>query len=255
MSGKSARENRRQALAEARKAEARRKRRRRLAAWGGAAVVLIGAGTGIGLAVSGGGSSAAAASNYAALSTLGTLQAAPAPGAMGPERVPIPAVQTLAAPSAHTAGQAIDGISCQASEQTLFHIHTHLTIFVNGHQRQVPAGIGIPDAVAQQTSAGPFVDSGSCFYWLHTHAADGIIHIESPVHRTYTLGDFFDEWQQPLSATQVGPAKGTVTTIINGQVWKGNPRNAPLGSHENLQLDVGTPRVAPETINWSITGL
>ena len=29
----------------------------------------------------------------------------------------------------------------------------------------------------------------------------------------------------------------------------------PLGSHENLQLEVGTPLVAPETINWSGTGL
>ena len=43
-------------------------------------------------------------------------------------------------------------------------IHTHLTIFVNGQQRQVPAAIGIPGAVAQQTKAGPFVDSGTCFY-------------------------------------------------------------------------------------------
>jgi hypothetical protein len=137
----------------------------------------------------------------------------------------------------------------------VFHIHTHLTIFVNGQQRQVPAGIGIPGAVAQQTPGGPFVDSGSCFYWLHTHAADGIIHIESPVQRTYTLGEFFDEWGQPLGPGQVGQAHGKVTVIVNGQAFKGNPRDVPLGSHENLQLEVGTPLVAPETINWSSTGL
>jgi hypothetical protein len=122
-------------------------------------------------------------------------------------------------------------------------------------RRQVPAGIGIPHAAAQQTSAGPFVDSGRCFYWLHTHAADGIIHIESPEQRTFTLGDFFDEWNQPLSAGQVGSAKGAVTVIVNGKVWTGSPRNVPLGSHENLQVEVGAPLVAPETINWSITGL
>jgi len=40
--------------------------------------------------------------------------------------------------------------------------------------------------------------------WLHTHAADGIIHTESPVERTYTLGDFFDIWGQPLGRHQVG---------------------------------------------------
>ena len=262
VSGRTSRENRRQAIEQARKAEAQRKRRRRLAAWGGAAVVLAGVGTGIGLAVSGGGSSgssggssAAGTASYAALSTLGPLTAAPPPGTTGPEQVPIPNVQALAGTSSATAGQAIDGISCQTSEQTVFHIHTHLTIFVNGRQQQVPAGIGIPGAVAQQTPAGPFVDSGACFYWLHTHAADGIVHIESPVQRTFTLGDFFDEWGQPLSASQVGPAKGKVTVLVNGKVWTGNPRTAPLGSHENLQLEVGTPLVAPETINWSPTGL
>jgi hypothetical protein len=135
------------------------------------------------------------------------------------------------------------------------HIHTHLTIFVNGQQRAVPAAIGIPGAVAQQTNAGPFIDSGTCFYFLHTHAADGIIHIESPVQRTYTLGEFFDEWGQTLGPDQAGPAKGKVTVLVNGKVFKGNPRNAPLGSHENLQLEVGTPLIAPETINWSNTGL
>ena len=116
-------------------------------------------------------------------------------------------------------------------------------------------GIGIPDAVAQQTQAGPFIGSGTCFYWLHTHAADGIIHIESPVQRTYTLGEFFDEWGQPLGPSQVGSAHGKVTVIVNGQVFKGNPRDVPLGSRENLQVEVGTPLVAPETIDWSSTGL
>jgi hypothetical protein len=254
VSERTSRESRRRAVEQARKKEAQRKRRRRLAAWGGAAVVLAGLGAGLGFALPGG-SSAADSAHYAALSTLGPLKAAPAAGAMGPERVPIPAAQALAGTSAATSGQAIDGISCQTAEQTVFHIHTHLTIFVHGQQRQVPAGIGIPHAVAQQTSAGPFVDSGSCFYWLHTHAADGIIHIESPEQRTFTLGDFFDEWNQPLSAGQVGSAKGAVTVIVNGKVWTGSPRNVPLGSHENLQVEVGAPLVAPETINWSITGL
>ena len=253
-SARNSRDSRRRALDEARQAQARRKRRLRFAAWGGAAVVLAGGGLGLGLGLSGSGSTAGSPAG-APLSTLGSLLAAPAPGATGPENVPIPAASALAATSPATAGQAIDGIGCDTSEQTLFHIHTHLTIFVNGQQRQVPAGIGIPGAAATQTPQGPFIDSGTCFYWLHTHAADGIIHIESPVKRTYTLGEFFDEWGQPLSSSQAGPAHGKVTVIVNGQVFKGNPREVPLGSHENLQLEVGSPLVAPETINWAGTGL
>jgi hypothetical protein len=261
VSGRNSRDSRRRALDEARQAQQRRKRRLRLAAWAGAVVVVAGAGIGIGLGMSGSSAgstpvaSTSGTASYGPLSSLGTLTAAPAPGSTGPENVPIPSAPMLAGTSAATAGQAIDGIGCQTSEQTVFHIHTHLTIFVNGQQRQVPAAIGIPGAVAQQTQAGPFVNSGSCFYWLHTHAADGIIHIESPVQRTYTLGEFFDEWGQPLGPGQVGQAQGKVTVIVNGQVFKGNPRDVPLGSHENLQVEVGTPLVAPETINWSSTGL
>lgn len=256
MSERGSRDSRRRTIEEARHAEQRRKRRLRTAAWGVAAVVVVGAGLGIGLSLSGSSSGTPSASaSYAPLSSLGTLTTAPSPGPLGPEQVPIPPAPALAGVSAGTTGQAIDGISCNSSEQTVFHIHTHLTIFVNGQPRQVPAGIGIPNAQAQQTQAGPFISSGSCFYWLHTHAADGIIHIESPVQRTYTLGEFFNEWGQPLGTDQVGPAHGNVTVIVNGQVFKGNPRDVALGSHENLQVMVGRPLIAPETINWANTGL
>jgi hypothetical protein len=114
----------------------------------------------------------------------------------------------------------------------------------------VPAAIGIPGAQAQSTPNGPFIASGTCFYWLHTHAADGIVHIESPVQRTYTLGQFFDEWGLPLGPDQVGPAHGTVTALYNGQVFKGNPRNIPLTAHAQIQLEVGKPLVAPVSITW-----
>jgi hypothetical protein len=33
-----------------------------------------------------------------------------------------------------------------------------------------------------------------CIYWLHTHDGTGIIHIESPIKRDFTLGQFFDIW-------------------------------------------------------------
>jgi hypothetical protein len=121
---------------------------------------------------------------------------------------------------------------------------------VNGSPRQVPAAIGIPGAQAQQTPQGPFIASGTCFYWLHTHAADGIVHIESPVQRAYTLGEFFDEWGQPLGTGQVGPARGHVTVIYNGKAYQGNPRDIPLTAHAQIQLEVDKPLVAPVTITW-----
>jgi hypothetical protein len=174
-----------------------------------------------------------------------------AAGPLGPEGVPIPAAHALTQPRLLTNGQQIDGISCQAGEQVLFHIHAHLTIFVYGAPTQVPAGIGIaPPYQVQHTTSGPFVAGGTCFMWLHTHAADGIIHTESPIERTYTLGDFFDVWGQPLGRSRVGPARGTVTAFVDGHVFTGNPRQIPLLAHAQIQLEVGRPLVAPEHITF-----
>lgn len=89
---------------------------------------------------------------------------------------------------------------------------------------------------------------GSCFTWLHTHAADGIVHIESPVDRTYTLGNFFDVWGQPLTRRRVGPAGGRVTALFDGRVFTGNPRTIPLLAHSEIELEVGRPLVTPEHI-------
>jgi len=253
VSKQSSRDSRRQRLEQERKAQQRRKRHIRIAAIGGAVVVAAGIAVGVTLGVSGG--SPATSAGYAPLSTLGALHPASPAGPLGPEAVPIPQAPALASAATAATGQPVDGISCDTSEQTLFHIHTHLTIFVNGAARQVPAAIGIPGAVAQQTQAGPFIGSGDCFYWLHTHAADGIVHIESPVQRTYTLGQFFDEWGQPLGPDAVGPAHGHVTVLVDGKVFTGNPRDVPLNKHSEIQLEVGTPLVAPVSISWANTGL
>ena len=242
-------ERAREKVARLRAEEARRKRRRFWLAVAGAAVIVIAAVVGITLAVTGG-SNATPKLSLAPLSTLGTLKPAPAPGPLGPEGVPVPAGPALAGLTTAATGQPVDGISCQTTEQTLFHIHAHLTIFVNGSARQVPAAIGIPGAQAEATAQGPFIASGTCFYWLHTHAADGVIHIESPVQRAYTLGNFFDIWGQPLGTDRVGPETGHVVAIYNGQVYRGNPRDIPLTAHAQIQLQVGTPLVAPEQISW-----
>jgi hypothetical protein len=110
--------------------------------------------------------------------------------------------------------------------------------------------IGIPGAQAQNSVQGLFVSTGSCFYWLHTHAADGVLHIGSPVQRSYTLGEFFDEWGQPLGPDMAGPATGPVVAIYNGQRYEGNPRDIPLNAHAQIQLEVGTPLTAPESVSF-----
>jgi hypothetical protein len=245
------RQQAREKIASMRAMEARRRRRRNWMAWTGAAVVVAAAAVGITLvATRSGGSGGTPNLKLASLASLGILHPAGSPGPAGPEGVPIPGAAPLASNATAATGGTVDGISCQANEQTIFHIHAHLTIYVNGSPRQVPAGIGIPGAQARSSAQGTFISSGTCFYWLHTHAADGVIHIESPIQRTYTLGDFFDEWDQPLSRLRVGPAAGHVVALYDGKRYVGNPRDIPLDAHAQIQLEVGTRLVAPETITW-----
>jgi hypothetical protein len=133
-----------------------------------------------------------------------------------------------------------------------FHIHAHLAIFVNGKQKQVPFGIGIgPPLRGVNTPVGPFVTSGSCFAWLHTHAGDGIIHMEAPKQITFNLGEFFDIWGEKLSSSQVGPAHGKVTALVDGKVVSGDPRSIVLKAHELVQLDVGTPLVGEQKVGFA----
>ncbi|HEY0817058.1 MAG TPA: hypothetical protein VGE11_27595 [Pseudonocardia sp.] len=149
---------------------------------------------------------------------------------------PIP----LLAPVAAVDGRPVDGISSSAEEQVAFHIHAHLQVYVDGQQRALPAGVGIVAPLQVRTTAeGPFVEGGAGIYWLHTHDASGVIHIESPVHRRFTLGELFDIWGQPLGPQQVGPAQGPVTVLVDGAVVGGDPRGLILNAHDVIQLDVG----------------
>jgi hypothetical protein len=181
----------------------------------------------------------------------------PPAGTPGPETIPVPSGPKLATLLNAATGQTVDGVQCQTNEQLVLHVHTHLTIFVNGKAQVIPYGIGIPGFQAVSTAQGPFVQTGSCFYWLHVHANDAIIHIEAPsTTESFTLGQFFNEWGIPLSKTQVGPATGNVTVFFTSpgqkaKLYTGNPNNIPLGNHYQIQLNVGTPIVAPVQItNW-----
>jgi hypothetical protein len=176
----------------------------------------------------------------------------------GPEGIPVPAGAPLAPVDTTRYPQPIDGIQCQSAEQVAYHIHAHLAIFVEGQARQVPYAVGIaPPVQTAGSGANTFASGGSCFYWLHTHAADGVIHIESPSQKVYTLGQFFDIWGQPLTTSQVGPAVGHVTVFVNDNRYVGDPRAVTLSAHDNIQLDVGTPVVPPSQgdVNFGGTGL
>jgi hypothetical protein len=196
-----------------------------------------------------------APSTSAQASTATSTQASTtAAAALGFEGVPIEQGADVA-PASTTQTGTVNGIQCGPTEQLTYHIHAHLAVYVNGAPRAVPGGIGIPGSVVQQSAQGPVAAGGQCIYWLHTHAPDGVIHIESPTARIYSLGEFFDEWHQPLGSTQVGSATGKLTAFVNGKPWTKNPRAIPLVPHAVIQLDVGSPAAPPQSLDWTQTQL
>ena len=148
---------------------------------------------------------------------------------LGPAANPTVVAQSL------FGGLPIDGIHCDSEEGSVEHVHTHAVT--------VPAQIGIPQ-------------SGTCLYWLHTHSADGFIHIESPVKRVFTLGEFFDIWGPNLSWTEAGavtaPHAGRLSIWINGAPWQGrDPRAIVLRDHETIVIQSGPPFAKPAHADWS----
>ncbi|HZU79834.1 MAG TPA: hypothetical protein VE991_07945 [Acidimicrobiales bacterium] len=178
----------------------------------------------------------------------------------GPEGVPLLRVPDLAPADSTASGQPVDGITCRTSkDQTVkYHIHVYVAVYVNGNQVRLPAGAGIPPPRTNEHFAtGLFEDNGfdGCLYWLHVHTTDDVVHVESPYKHTFTLGQFFDVWGQPLGRNQVGPAKGRVTAYENGTMFTGDPRDIPLLPHAVIQLDVGSPVVPFQPVQFTVSGL
>jgi hypothetical protein len=199
------------------------------------------------------GGSSAASSTQSPTAQTSTTASSSGPR-MGFEAVAIQQGAELA-PAGTTGTGDIDGIHCLGREQLAYHIHAHLAVYVNGSPRSLPGGIGIPGSAVQQTTEGPVALGGQCIYFLHTHAPDGIIHVESPTSRVYTLGNFFDEWRQPLSSTRVGNVSGKITALVNGKLWTRSLRAIPLLPHEDIQFNIGSPPAPFQTVNWSRTQL
>src|SRR5260370_3781914 len=95
-----------------------------------------------------------------------------------------------------TSGSGQGGsIPCDQLEHTQVHDHALLQIFNQGQAVAIPTNLG---------------RTANCLYWLHMHTGEpGIIHVESPADRTFTLCNFFQVWgawtgsPQPLESTHV----------------------------------------------------
>jgi hypothetical protein len=141
----------------------------------------------------------------------------------------------------NTLDPPVGNIPCDQGEQTAVHYHAHLTLYMNGSQVQLPAQVGI-------------ASNGSCFYWLHTHDTTGVIHIESPSNRDFTLGNFFQIWGEQFPQLnyplQLDSGNGW-QVYVDGKPYTGDFHKLVLKSHMAITLAYQSPGVQPDaSYNW-----
>jgi hypothetical protein len=145
-------------------------------------------------------------------------------------------VSVLSESSNGTPGaSAVSGITCDRGEHNVFHVHSQLKIRVDGAEVPVPANIG--------------VRPGVCLYWLHTHDASGLLHVEAPSQREFTLGQFFEVWGQPLGpnavATHVVGADQQVFAFVDGQPYTGDLQSIQLLDGRRIEIQIGAAAIPP----------
>ncbi len=95
--------------------------------------------------------------------------------------------------------------SCINEFGVTYHIHVRLSIAIQGSLIPIPVDTGI---------------TSTCTKSIHTHAdydpntEPAIIHVESPVARSFVLADFFHVWGQPFSETRVLTCTADGTNVV-----------------------------------------
>ena len=136
-------------------------------------------------------------------------------------------------------------IPCDQLEHTHVHYHAALQILNGGSAVPIPTTLG---------------RTQSCYYWLHMHTGEqGIIHVEAPSDRTFTLGDFFGVWsawageKELIDRTRVSTIslrsdQKLLVYVDSGsgpQIYTGDPGAIVLKGHEVITLEITPPTVAP----------
>jgi hypothetical protein len=142
----------------------------------------------------------------------------------------------------YTGSATLDGVGCARNEN--YHIHALLSIYRDGQRLRIPDSIG---------------RGGGCTYEMHTHEGSGVLHIETDVPKTFTLGQWFSLWGQTLGTDSVAGLTGPVRyyVIENETITRvtGSPADIALAAHKEILIVTGTPPTTVPRYNWASTGL
>jgi hypothetical protein len=162
-----------------------------------------------------------------------------------PTAGPLPGMMTDTAPWPNNTAdmtERLQQLSLPAAGGAL-HVHSHLSLFVDGEQIPVPADIGI---------------DGNTHSPLHSHDGTGVIHIESAdAGSTFTLGEYLDVWGLRLTSSCLGgycdQGQKSLHVFVDGEPYSGDPRQIELADQQEITIAYGTDDQVPDplpTYNW-----
>jgi hypothetical protein len=143
-------------------------------------------------------------------------------------------------------GSPVDGLPCMSVAPNDYHVHAHLSIFLNGQALAVPNEIGSVD----------LSPTNHCHYALHTHDASGMLHEHATTQTLFTLGQFFRVWGQPLQRDNIAGLVGLPVVVYvtdDGVVreYTGDLAALQLLSHREITVQVGTAITTIPNFRWS----
>jgi hypothetical protein len=156
------------------------------------------------------------------------------------------AIGTSHWPDPRTDGSPIGRFTCVFRPPQALAFRAHLSILVNNELQKIPLYLG----ASRQPPT-------HCFYAVHTHDASGRIHVTPAAPETFTLGDLFEIWGQPLSNTNVAGFVGMpieifvtdagTTVKVEDYDWA----SIELRPHREITIGIGTPLTEIPNFIWT----
>lgn len=150
--------------------------------------------------------------------------------------------------SPQTDGSPIGSFNCIVNQPQDGAFNAHVSILLNNEPQAIPTYMG----------ASPQAAGGHCFYTIHTHDSSGKVHVTAgAAGGTFTLGQMFQIWNQPLTNTNLAGITGLPIEIFvteNGTVTKveeADWTNIQLKSHREITIGVGTPVAEIPNFTWT----
>ncbi|HLC65646.1 MAG TPA: C2H2-type zinc finger protein [Candidatus Nanoarchaeia archaeon] len=126
-------------------------------------------------------------------------------------------------------GLSTTALDCETAPVTEMNIGGHSKIMMHDHTQLDITILGNKEFIPPEIGQGTNFMRG-----LHTHEADGNIHVEAPCVREFTLGEFFAVWNKTFNKDCIfdycADGNHTVKMLVNGK---------PNTEYENIILRNG----------------